>query len=227
VRSAPLLLASLALGCAPVELPPGLAGAQIQRAWIEEYEWWALGLVGGGITGSGWLYAEDTQGQVHEQYVELRGGLLGFAFEFSGSAGRTVELDLPPAPITGADLFSRYSGSFEAFVVGVGFASLHLRNEPGVELDDQGLSMLMAVSISAAWMRLVPAEPPPEPDTSDSADTGYSPPPDETGDTRSGEETGDSGAEGEMGGVRHSAADTQQRMPATHVPPQNSWSSWS
>jgi hypothetical protein len=203
VRWAVLTAGLLATGCASAELPPGLAGAQIQRAWIEDYDWWALGLVGGGITGSGWLYAEDTQGQIHEQYVELRGGLLGFAFEFSGSGGRTVELELPPAPITGADLFERYSGSFEAFVVGVGFASLHLRNEPGVELDDQGLSMLMAVSISAAWMRLVPAEPPPEPDTAETGDTGDSLPSGE-----SGGETGESAAPGETGETGDTAGGT-------------------
>ena len=210
-----LLVGLLAMGCATVEVPPGLAGAQIERAWIEDYDWWALGLVGGGITGSGWLYAEDTQGRVHEQYVELRGGLLGFAFEFSGSGGRTVELDLPPAPITGDDLFRPYSGSFEAFVVGVGFASLHLRNELGVELDDQGLSMLMAVSISAAWMRLVPAEPPPEPDTAETGDTGDSQLPGETGG-----ETGESAAPGETGETAGGTglAD-EQPAPAPSEPP--------
>ena len=188
MRFAALPLGLALAGCKPVEVPPGLAIAQIERAWVEEYEWTAMGLLGGGIDGHAWLYAVDTDGDLHEQYVELRGGLAGFAFEFTVSGGRTVELDLPPGHTTGADLFGRYSGSFEALVVGFGFTSLHLKNDHGVQLDDQGLGMLMGLSVSAAWMQLVPADPPPEADTADSwgsQDTSS-----ETGDSAG--ETGDS-----------------------------------
>jgi hypothetical protein len=193
-RAATLLLGLAMVGCAPVEVPPGLAGAHIERAWLEEYNWNTMGVLGGGLTGHAWLYAVDSQGGYHEQYVRLRGGLAGFGFEFTLGGDRFVELDLPPGDVTGAQLFDRYSGSFEAFVVGFGFASLHLKNEHGVELDDHGfVGPLMAVSISAAWMRLVPAEPPPEPDSAEPGDTGSGHPPDDTG------ETGDSDPSGETG----------------------------
>ena len=187
------LLGLLALGCKPVEVPPDLAGAHIERAWVEDYEWAAMGVIGGGLDGSAWLYAEDNEGVLHEQYVELRGGLVGFAFEFTFGGGRTVDLVLPPGDTTGADLFRRYSGSFEAFVVGVGFASLHLKNDHGVQLDDQGIGMLMGISVSAAWMQLVPAEPPPPPDTADSWRWEDTAP--ETGDSTGGETGGETGAE--------------------------------
>ena len=196
MRWAALLAGATLVGCKPVEVPPGLASAQIERAWVEDYQWTAMGLLGGGIDGHAWLYAQDTQGLLHEQYVELRGGLAGFAFEFTVSGGRTVELDLPPGTTTGADLFERYSGSFEAFVVGFGFASLHLHNDHGVQLDDQGISMLMAISVSAAWLQLVPAEPPPEADTADTADSS---PPGDSDDTQPADETGDSQGPGETG----------------------------
>lgn len=193
MRSTALLGSLILAGCKPVDVPRGLASAQIERAWVEDYSWTALGIIGGGLDGDAWLYALDAQGELHEQYVELRGGLVGFAFEYTMGGDRTVELNLPPGPTTGADLFERYSGSFEAFVVGFGFASLHLKNEHGVELDDQGVGALLGLSISAAWLQLVPAEPPPEPDTADSAD---SQPPEDTGDTRTKDETGDSGDSG-------------------------------
>ncbi len=169
-RCAPLLALSFAaLGCAPVEVPPKLAGASIRRAWLEEYNWSTMGVLGGGLTGHAWLYAVDSEGGYHEQYVRLRGGLAGFGLEFTMGGDRLVELELPPGEVTGAQLFDRYSGSFEAFVVGIGFASLHLENEHGVQIDDHGLvGPLMAISVSAAWMRLVPADPPPELDSGDS-----------------------------------------------------------
>ncbi len=189
MRRAIAALALLCIGCKPVEVPPGLAGATIERAWLEDYEWVALGVVGGGLDGRAWLYAEGSDGVLYEQYVEIRGGLAGFAVEVTFASEEHLELDLPPAPITGDDLFSRYRGSFEAFVVGFGFASLHLKNEHGVEIDDDGLAFFMGISVSAAWMQLVPAEPPPEPDT---AETGDSAPLDETGDSGPADETGDS-----------------------------------
>jgi hypothetical protein len=182
-----LVAAALALGCAPVEVPPGLASARIEEAWMVEYQWTAMGLMGGGLTGHAWLLARDDTGLLHEQYVKLRGGLLGFGFELSPSGGRTVELDLPPQPITGADLFERYTGSYEGFVVGFGFSSLHLKNEPGIQLDDQGVAFLMCVTISTASLQLVPAEPPPEPDTG------------ETGDSAGDRDTDETGASGETG----------------------------
>jgi hypothetical protein len=166
-----LLLLPLAAGCATPEIPPDLAAAPIERAWLEDYQWTASGFIGGALTGHAWLYAVDTSGRMHTQYVQLRGGLVGFVFELTGSGGRTVALDLPPAPIFGADLFERYEGSFEALVVGFGFASLHLRNAPGVELDDQGGGYLIGLSVSYAELRLIPAEPPPTPDTGDTGDT--------------------------------------------------------
>ncbi len=192
-RCAPLLALSFAaLGCAPVEVPPKLAGASIRRAWLEEYNWSTMGVLGGGLTGHAWLYAVDSEGGYHEQYVRLRGGLAGFGLEFTMGGDRLVELELPPGEVTGAQLFDRYSGSFEAFVVGIGFASLHLENEHGVQIDDHGLvGPLMAISVSAAWMRLVPADPPPELDSGDSTETGDHLAPRDTG------ETGDSGPAGE------------------------------
>jgi hypothetical protein len=166
-----LLLLPLAVGCSHLEIPPDLAEAQIDHAWLEDYQWTASGLIGGALTGHAWLYAVDTSGRMHTQYVKVRGGLVGFAFELTQGGGRTVAFDLPPLPISGADLFERYEGSFEAFVVGIGFASLHLRNEPGVQLDDQGGGYLIGLSVSWAELRLVPAEPPPKPDTGDTTDT--------------------------------------------------------
>jgi hypothetical protein len=176
VKRARLLPLALALACEPVEIPDDLAAAPVQRAWLEEYDWTALGVVGGGITGGAWLYVEEPDGTLHEQYVRLRGGLAGFGLEISPSGGRSVVLDLPPEPLVGADLFERYRGSLEGFVVGFGFSSLHLHNDAGVQLDDQGLGFLLCVTVSAAWLQLVPAEPPPLPETGDSA------PGDETGD---------------------------------------------
>jgi hypothetical protein len=58
-------------------------------------------------------------------------------------------------------LFDPYTGTLETATYLAGYQSLHLRNENGIELDKEGLSLIFGFTISAVWAKLKTVPDPP------------------------------------------------------------------
>lgn len=147
------MIALLFLGC--VGQGAGhLAGTTITEAWIDDFTWGSFALIAGPIGGGGRLRARTVAGDVIGQDVRWDGVAVGLGeLITSGGTGR-VDLTLPEVEVPGECLLGDYAGSLETFAVGAGYHELRLRNEDGVEIDDGGLAIFMAVGVFYVSMEL-------------------------------------------------------------------------
>jgi len=150
----------LGLGCTYAQPESELDGLEITAAQLEELRLVHIAAIGGFTSGSATLVVEDQHGFMHELPIELRGetvGLLG-SMAVAWPTESAVPLQLPPATITGEQLFGVYSGSYEAFVVPVGIVAHNLRNPFGVELDTALFGFGAEFSVAFEWLSLNPDE---------------------------------------------------------------------
>lgn len=142
----PLLLV-VAAGCTST-VPDELVGVPITSAFVDGVGLGGLQMIVGGWGGTGELHARTARGDELVVPVDLTGGSVGMLMEFALSGGGRLDLDLPPEPVDGEDLFGTYRGLREAGVLIVGPVGVHLENDAGVRIDETRLAFGMAISVS-------------------------------------------------------------------------------
>jgi hypothetical protein len=146
-----LALAVLAAGCRPDPVDT-LSDVRVAHAELREAQLGGFGLIGSGFAGSADLVVEDPAGAEHVQPVDLAGGGVGLLIEMSLTFPGRVELELPHREVHGNELFGRYRGVREQFVMVAGTAWLHLENDDGIRIDDTTGGVGIAIQVSAAWL---------------------------------------------------------------------------
>lgn len=148
----PLFL-SLALltGCAP-DLG-ALEAIVVRRAWVEDANLTSAALFGGGCWGHGTLVVLGQQGEAVEVPITLRGGMLGFAMDFTREEP-ALDLELPEDPVTADQLLGAYRGSGEELVIVAGLEVRHLHNEHDVGIDQADFALGIGVMFAYEWLRL-------------------------------------------------------------------------
>lgn len=165
------MIALVLLGC--VDSGAGhLAGTTVTEAWIDDFSWGSFTLVAGPVGGGGRLRARTVDGEVIGQHVQWDGVAVGIGEIIGGGGMGRVNLTLPEAAVPGECLLGDFEGSLETLAVGAGYTELRLRNADGVELDDGGVAIFMAVGVFYVSVELRAALHDKWDDDSEAADTG-------------------------------------------------------
>ena len=140
-------------GCTPL-LPEELSGVQVASARLEGMGSAGMQVIAGAFSGEANLHVNTVDGQEMVVPVDLSIGAAGFLIEAAVTSGGRVELDLPPAGVSGEDLFGTYRGSREALVLLFGPVGVHLENDAGVRIDETELGFGIGLSVSYSWMSM-------------------------------------------------------------------------
>ncbi len=147
------MIALLLFGC--IDGTAGkLAGTTVTEAWVDDVSWAFFTLVAGPIGGGGRLRARTVDGEVIGQDVQWDGVAVGLGEIVGGGVNGRVNLTLPAPEVPGECLFGDYAGSLETFAAGAGYQELRLRNDDGVEMDDGGVALFVAVGVFSVTVEM-------------------------------------------------------------------------
>jgi hypothetical protein len=146
------------MGCLDTVDAGKLAGTTVTEAWIDDFTWMSLTVLGGGLTGSGTLKARLESDEVVRQPIEFGGAVGGFGVVMMAGGAERVDYVLPAPKVGGELLFGSFDGSLETIVAGAGYQSLHLRSPEAVQLDSEGIGALVGIGVFAVQIDLYAVE---------------------------------------------------------------------
>lgn len=188
------MIALLLLACTD----PGaghLAGTTVTEAWIDDFSWGSFTLVAGPIGGGGRLRARTVEGEVIGQHVQWDGVAVGIGEIIGGGGMGRVNLTLPASTVPGECLLGDFEGSLETLAVGAGYSELRLRNVDGVEIDDGGVAIFMAIGVFFVSVELRVATHEKWDDDIDTAESGWDSGADSAADSGGDDSAADSAAD--------------------------------
>jgi hypothetical protein len=130
-----------------------LEEVEVRQAWVVGAHLTDVAVIGGGTWGKGTLEVLGMEGEELTVPVTLRGGSVGFAFDFSRSEPQ-LQLELPDEPVTADQLLGSYRGSGEEITVVAGVDVKHLHNEHGVGIDQACLAWGLGINFAYEWLNM-------------------------------------------------------------------------
>jgi hypothetical protein len=152
LRCLPMWWIWLGVGCSEPRVAQWCSD-EIASARIAEGSLWRFAILGGGVSGTGLLFATGSDGTECETPVAFEGGQIGAAIDIVDVLF-DASLELPQSGVSGAGLFGTYDGTSASSVALLGASTTHLVNGHGVGIDEASPAMGLGFSVAYAWLTM-------------------------------------------------------------------------